>query len=195
MPLKKINLLEVFLLIVILFCIVLIILQNFVMTGKVSEYSMPSNVSIAKAISISFSNNLSDGIVFGTIANLPAINQNASHNYDNGANGTSMYINISMDGNTNVDFCIKASNSLTDLAADVLAIGNETYANSTSTNVSLPSLALETPFSLSYAKAGNNLSKGTANYYRFWLDVPVAQPPGDYENIISFKGIEAGISC
>jgi len=195
MPSKKINFLEIFLFIIILICVFLIILQNFVMTGKVSDYSMPSNVSISKAISISFSNNLSEGIIFGTIASLPATNQNASHNYDGASNGTSMYINVSLDGNTNVDFCIKANAPLTSLGGDTLNVGNETYSNSTTTSISLPSLATKNSLNLSYVKSGNNITTGGINYYRFWLDVPVAQYPGDYNNTISFKGIQTGISC
>ena len=192
---KKIGFLEIFLLLIILICIFLIILQNFVITGKASEYSTPSNVSIAKALSISFSNNLSEGIIFGTIASLPAINQNATHNYDGGSNWTSLYIQVSPDGNTNVDFCTRANTPLTNPAADIIGVGNETYSNSTMTNSSLPALSSETSLTLSYVKSGANVSTGGANYYRFWLDVPIAQPSGDYNNTVSFKGVQIGSIC
>jgi hypothetical protein len=192
---KKIDLLEIFLLIIILICVTLIILQNFVITGKASEYSTPSNVSISKSLSISFSSNLYEGIIFGTIASLPAVNQNATHNYDGISNGTSLYIDVSSDGNTNVDFCTKADSALTNLAADTIGLGNETYANATSTSISLPALANETPLNLNYTKSGFNISTGGTNYYRFWLDVPIAQPSGDYNNTISFKGVQTGAIC
>lgn len=192
---KKIDWLEIFLLLIILICVFLIIFQNFVITGKVAEYSTPSNVSINKYLSISFSQNLSEGIIFGNIYSLPAINQNASHNYDGGSNVSSMYINVSSDGNTNVDFCILANAPLTNPALDVIGLGNETYSNSSSSSLALPALSNETSLTLSYIKSGNNISTGGANYYRFWLDVPIGQPSGDYNNTISFKGIQAQGSC
>jgi|GEM_PF-4727300 len=192
---KKIDWLEIFLLIIVLLCIFLIIFQNFVITGKVAEYSTPSNVSINKYLSISFSSNLSEGIIFGDIYSLPAINQNASHNYDGAFNVSSMYINVSSDGNTNVDFCILANAALTNPALDTIGLGNETYANSSFSSSSAPSLLNEIPLTLSYVKSGHNISGGGSNNYRFWLDVPIAQPSGDYNNTISFKGIQTGAVC
>ena len=180
----------------IIFSLSFVFVQNFGdMTGYATEATTVSNVTITKYLAISFSTNLSDGIVFGDIAALPATNVNATHNYDNGSSGTSMFINVSTDGNTAVDFCLKSNAALTNAALDTIGLGNETYANHSTTNSSVPDVANEVAFTGSYVKAGENVAVGTVNYYRFWLDVPVAQPSGDYNNTVSFKGVSTTLSC
>jgi len=187
------NLILVF---VIFSCLILLIFQNsYVISGKVTELFVSSNVSVANSFAISFSENLSEGIIFGNVSTLPAVNINASHNYDGISSATTLFINVSKDGNTAVDFCIKANANLTSIVEDVIELGNETYSNSTSTNISNPDLINEVALTTSYFKSGDAISIGNSNYYRFWLDVPASQPSGDYNNTLSFKGVQTSLAC
>ncbi|MBT4376998.1 hypothetical protein HOD29_06500 [archaeon] len=195
MPSRKINIYEWVLIGVVILCIFLIVLQSLVLTGYATEMDTPSNVTISKYLAISFSENLTEGILFGDISSLPATNTNATHNYDGVGSATTFYVNVSEDGNTNVDFCLKANAALTNIALDTIGVGNESYANSTITNSSIPLVGNEVSFTTSYVKSGENVAIAGTNYYRFWLDVPVAQPSGNYNNTISFKGIQTGASC
>ena len=193
---KKINFYNLVLVFVILICLVLLVLQSSgVISGNAIEFPISSNVSINKYLAISFSTNLSEGILFGDVAVLPASKINASHNYDGVNNSTSIYITVSDDGNTAVDFCTKADRPLTSAASDEIGLGNETYSNSSSSNLSIPDLAGNVSLTLNYTKSGNDVALGEINYYRFWLDVPAAQPSGDYNNSVSFKGVQTGVGC
>jgi len=193
---KKINFYNFVLVFVIIFCLILLILQNAgVISGNIIEFPVSSNVSINKYLAVSFSANLSDGILFGDVVVLPAIKINASHNYDGGDNFTSIYITVSEDGNTAVDFCTRADDALRSIANDTIELGNETYANSSLSNLTIPDLANNLSLTTSYVKTGNAVGVGGINYYRFWLDVPAAQPSGNYNNSISFKGVQTGVSC
>jgi hypothetical protein len=191
----KISSYNLFLGFLIFVCLILFLINNLSISGLVSESSTPSNVTVQKSLAIDFSTNLSDGILFGTIHVLPATNINASHNYDNIDNGSSFYAIVSEDSNVNVDFCIRANGNLTSSDLDVLGLGNETYSFYNSTNMTHPDLDLETPLTTSYVKSGEDIEIGENNYYRFWLDIPGAQPSGDYTNLVYFKGIQTGSSC
>ena len=106
-----------------------------------------------------------------------------------------MWINVSADSNTNVDFCIKAD-ALNTSTGDEIGLGNETYsANTSDTNLTLPGLGAETSLTTSYVESSTNVSTGGEDYFRFWLDVPVATASGTYNNTVSFKGVEAGTDC
>jgi hypothetical protein len=165
-------------------------------TGYATSASTVSNVTIAKYLSISVSQNLSSGILFGTVNSLPAIDQNASHNYDGASYGTSMYVNLSSDSNTKVDFCVGANSDLTDsINANRLGVGNETYSNATTTDTITPLLINQYPLNTSYVKAGANVSQGESIYYRFWLDIPSGTSSGTYNNSINFKGVEVATAC
>jgi hypothetical protein len=191
----KISSYNLFLGFLIFVCLILFLINNLSISGLVSESSTPSNVTVQKSLAIDFSTNLSDGILFGTVNVLPATNINASHNYDNIDNGSSFYAIVSEDSNVNVDFCIKANGNLTSSDLDVLGLGNETYSFYNSTNSTHPDLDLETSLTTSYVKSGEDIKIGENNYYRFWLDIPGAQPSGDYTNLVYFKGIQTGSSC
>ncbi len=188
---------------IILSLIFIISLSLFIFSsGKVTGYattaSTTSNVSIAKFLSIDMSANLSDGIAFPDVSALPVTDINATENNNAVGSNSTMFLNVSLDSNVAVDFCILANAGLTTSAADLLGIGNETYLNVTGINAStsLPgppgSSALLTA---SYVRASGPTGKGNSTYYRFWLDVPVATPSGVYNNTISFKGIETATSC
>lgn len=171
-------------------------IQEIRITGYGIEESTVSNVTIEKYLSIDLSSNLSEGILFGGI-NPDSPDNNASHNYDGPGSNSSMYVNVSADSNTAVDFCIKSNDDLTTSGSEIIGIGNETYAdNVTTTNATSPFLENEVLLNKTdYIEAGTNISEGSQSYFRFWLDVPAGQASGDYNNTISFKGIETGTSC
>ena len=186
---------EVFLFIIILICFILFV-GNFFATGNVTSGNTPSNVSVSKYLAISFGTNLSQGIQFGTVSFLPATNINATHNYDGNSTGTTYTIDVSTDSNSHVDFCIKANAGLTSAALDVIGLGNETYAALNLTNSTHPLLSNETPMTTSYVKSyAESIAPGNSSYWRFWLDIPSAQPSGDYNNSVSFEGVTSGGIC
>ena len=183
-----------------LFSIIMIMNQKIKTTGYATETSTTSNVTISTYFAIELSANLSNGIEFGTVSTLPATNQNATDNH-NGANttqngtGASMWVNVSTDSNSALDFCVKADAALQTSGGASIGVGNESYHNSTQTNVSLPDYNNEVAYTTSYVKAGFNTSIGGRNFYRFWLDVPAATTAGNYNNTVSFKGVATGGSC
>lgn len=181
---------------ILVFSIVMITVENFnSITGYATTQATKSNVSISKYLSISVSNNLTTAIDFGTVAVLPQTDINASHNNDSSGGGTTYWINTSTDGNTNVDFCIGANDNMTS-GADILRLGNETYANATSTATNVPSPVNQLALSnVAYVKSGENVTKGNANYYRFWLDIPATQASGDYNNTVYFKAVATAVAC
>jgi hypothetical protein len=191
---REIDTYSIILIAIVFLCIILIFFQNLNFTGRVVEFTTSSDVSIQEYLSISISQELANGIIFGTIVSLPSDDVNATGNYDIN-NETEYYINISEDSNTNVDLCIKALTALENLGGDVIGITNQTYSNSTINDVSNPEPSSKVALSLSYIRSGENLTIGSENYYRFWLDVPASTPPGSYENSIRFKGTSTGIGC
>ena len=181
--------------VIIFLCLMFITFENVGgLHAKVAFTDVSSNVSIAKAFSIEFSTGLSEGILFGDINFLPATNVNASHNYDALDNSSNLFINVSNDGNTAVDFCIRGNAGLTNDALDVIGLGNETYSYYNMSNSTHP-LTTEISLSQIYVKSGEDIPLGGINYWRFWLDILAGQPSGDYNNTIFFKGIETGMSC
>jgi hypothetical protein len=184
-----------------LLSIILIFSQGMKTTGYATTSTTYSNVTISTYYAIDMSTNLSAGIYFGNITSLPAVDQNATHNFD-GVNttvsgfGPSYWMNVSSDTNGKVDFCIEANADLKSSGGDTIVLGNESYSNSTSTNYTIPYWASSaTAFTTSYVRAGSNISAGGNNYYRFWLDVPSATPSGNFNNSILFKAVSSGGSC
>jgi hypothetical protein len=181
------------------FSITMIVIQNMQktqITGYATEGSTVSNVTISYYYSIGMHPNLQEGIMFGTINTLPAANVNATHNYDGALDGTTFIINVSSDSNTDVDFCIKANNNLYDSAGgNTLGITNETYSNSTSSDLDNPALSDETGLTTAYTKTISNVSSGGLVFYRFWLDVPLGTPSGTYNNTVHFKAVVINQVC
>lgn len=172
----------------------LLFLQNVnAITGHVTEGSTYSNVSIQKYLAISFSDNLSQGIDFGDVEVLPTENQSAIANGN--SSGTEYYIIVSPDSNTPVDFCVMSNGDLSNGVGDVIALGNESYAVDSTTDALVPALADEVPFTSTYVKSISAIAAGSNAYYRFWLDIPAAQPSGDYDNTVAFKGVTNGQNC
>lgn len=173
----------------------LLVVDNLRATGQVTEGTTLSNVTIAKYLSIAFSPNLAGGIDFGDVAALPATDVNGSHNYDGGSSATTYSILVSADGNTAVDFCISGSGDLTTSGADILALGNESYAATSTSDSVTPALGSEVSLTTGYVKGVTTIATDSSAYWRFWLDIPAAQATGSYNNTISFKGVSAGGSC
>ena len=136
---------------------------------------------------------------FVSFSSLPAIYQNATWDYYyNGTRNVTRYcVNISTDSNTAVDMCLGASDHLKTAANDQILIGNETYTNSSGAtdqhypNASYMSRSLSTTSSLS----ASNIPIGGLAYYRFYLNVSVAQAVGEYNNTITFQGKNSGTAC
>ena len=173
----------------------LLIIENSRVTGNMIEGTTWSNVTIAKYLSIAFSSSLASGIDFGNVQSLPLVNVNGSHNYDGSGNATNYYIEVSPDSNTAVDFCVVASGDLQTSALDTLGLSNESYAASSTSDSATPALASEVTLTTGYVKAISSVATNSSAYWRFWLDVPAAQPTGSYNNTVSFKGISTGGSC
>jgi len=194
---KKNNSFNTLLAFVVVASFFLFFFQSFSITGNATEGSTISNVSIAKYLAITFGDNLSEGIQFGTVNTLPATNINATHNNDSTSisGGTTYTIEVHDDSNTNVDFCIRANAGLTSAGADVIGLGNETYNAFSTTNATYPLLSGETSLTTGYVKAVSNIDVGSMAYWRFWLDIPAAQPSGDYNNSVLFEGVTTGIAC
>jgi len=196
---KRVNWFTIVLILIILVALILLFFQNVnAITGHATQQNTTSNVTIQYYLSLSLCSNLSSGIWFGEVASLPATDLNGSHNYDGNyptVNGSTYCVNISTDGNSPVDLCIKSDGDLTSVAADKIGLANETYSNYTSTNSTHPLLGSQTSLSTSYSKSGVNIPVGNVNYYRFWLDIPAAQPSGTYNNTVQFKGVTVAGAC
>jgi len=193
---KKSNWYNLILIAIIVGSLVMLFLANVnAITGNVTEGSTSSEVTIQSFLAMQMSSNLSAGIVFENVNVLPAVNVNASKNYNGTSNSSLYYINVSTDSNSAVDFCLRADGGMFNAGLDEIVLGNETYStNVTTSNSTIPALT-ETAMTTSYFKNANNIAIGSANYYRFWLDVPAGQPTGTYDNIVSFKGVVTGNSC
>lgn len=164
-----------------------------VLTGKATT-TTPSEVIVNKFISMGFSSDLTDGIIFEEINFLPANNINASSNY-NSMNQTEYFVVVSVDTNSEMDLCIKADSDLTNPGLDIIGIGNESYSSSINSTIDLPSIVNETSLSFVYTTVGESIPTGGRSNLRFWLDVPAGQAPGTYNNSIFFKGITSGDGC
>ncbi|GBE19438.1 MAG TPA: hypothetical protein ENG87_05365 [Candidatus Pacearchaeota archaeon] len=188
---------NLFLVAVIVVCVGLLLIQNIdTITGKATSATATSNVTIEYYFSISLSGNLSNGIEFGSINATNLVNINATDNNISGSapNQTGFWINVSSDSSTAVDFCVKADSALIS-GANSIHEANESYVNSTTSTGLIPDVTLETSFTTSNIKSGKNIAIGGVNYYRFWLDIPLAQAAGTYNNTVSFTGKNTGAAC
>jgi hypothetical protein len=138
------------------------------------------------AIAILLSSNLSQYVKWN-IVTLPIDDLDAEGNNLNAS--TSYYINISAT-NTLVDVYVKADGDLNTAADDVLGLGNETYAVSTSDSTveGAPRVAMTTNYSL----IGSGLGDISVIYIKFYLDAPSSQAAGEYINQLSFKAVRNG---
>ncbi len=202
---QKDNILVVIFGAVFVFALIMILSQGVRTTGHATSDTTISNVTIDVYFSFELSDNLSNGIQFGTVSTLPATNVNGTSNYDwlnttpnvgsgTSGYGTGYYMNVSSDSNTAVDFCLSAHNLNTSAGVDLL-VGNESYFNHSSTNLSDPLVGSEIAFTGSYVRAGRNVAIGGIDYYRFWLDVPAGVGAGVYNNTVFIKAVGTGGAC
>lgn len=169
-------------------------------TGAVTADQTESRVTIYAFFSIALSDNLSAGIEFGNITSLPAVDINATHNYNESfptTNGTLYFVSVSPDSNSDVDFCIRADDDLKNPGSDAIGLGNYTYNWTTTGNLSnqtLPPGPLNSAaFTTSYVDSEQDVGPGNSTFYRFWLDIPSNQEVGTYNNTILFLGKTTGV--
>ncbi|MFC2143312.1 hypothetical protein ACFLQN_02845 [Candidatus Aenigmatarchaeota archaeon] len=171
-------------------------------TGKATAANTTSQIIISGYFAIELSPNLtSDGIDFGNLTSLPVTNENASLNYEwfgedasQDQNWSGYYMNVSNDSNVNVDGCLKANESLKS-GANTIGLGNYTFSNHTSNNITHPTIENNTALSTTHVAAISNLVPGDILYYRFWLDVAGSTEPGTYNNQVEFKAVQNGNGC
>ncbi len=166
-------------------------------TGYATEESATSQVVVQKYFSIAKSSNLSF-INFGGI-DVYINDINATGNYVNTTNASLYYITVSSDSNTKVDFCIRGT-AMNTTNGDVIGLGNYTWTRSNLSNMSNyndpPSALLSNLLTLNYTASQTNVGIGNNTFFRFFLDIPLGQTPGTYENTLFFKGVSsAGAGC
>jgi hypothetical protein len=169
---------------------IIMLVSGIFSTGYATSASTSSNVTISTYYSISASPNLSAGILFGSVTSTAATDLNATGNYG-GSSLTQYNVTVSADSNTNVSFNISANAALTSSGGDVIALGNQSYANHTTNSALLPDVASQVALTTGQVNSGNNIGVGNADYYRFWLDIPAGQATGSYNNTITFTGYPA----
>jgi len=160
-------------------------------TGAQTAQSTQSRVELTAFYAIALSNNLSNGIDFGSIDTIPSSDLDALANYNTSNNKTLYAVSVSQDSNTDVDFCIKATN-MTNGGGVILPLTGYTWQDPTVPNTN----NLTDPFgpggSISMTEAfvasEANVTPGNSTYYRFWLDIPGSQEVGIYNNTVFFKG-------
>ena len=188
--------LSVILFVLMIFFLSLAAINNSNIHGNAVILDVSSNVSITKSLAVSFSSDLADGIHFGNVNFLPATNVNASENYNGSLNATLYFVEVSSDGNTPVDLCLRAGSDLVSTGADRLGYNNESYSSFVGiSNETSPDVSFENPMSLVSTLVESSVPLGERIYLRFWLDVPSGQASGSYNNSIYFNGIGEGIGC
>ncbi|MEI6058922.1 MAG: hypothetical protein WCP89_04080 [archaeon] len=192
---KKESVLLVFFVLLFVVSISMLVLVNSQITGHATSIGTTSNVTLINSLSIDLSTNLAEGIMFGKLSSTGTYNNNATHNYDGVSNVSTMFVNVSADSSVNVDLCLNANQSLISEGGDIIDIGNETWANSSINTLEDPALGERRAFTLSGVKTGVDVAKGSSNYYRFWLDIPLGQKAGTYSNNVTFEGVATGESC
>ncbi len=179
----------------------LFLMSSLEITGRQSYIqNVYSEAQIQKYASISMSGNLSAGIQFGLITELPATNINATKNYnstvdDSWHNETLYWIEVAQDSNTNVDLCVKSTDFNTS-GSDEIDLSNylwddDQYGN----NETDPRLSGAAAMSNGYVQRASDVDPSTNVSYRFWLSVPGGQAAGTYNSTVYFKAVETGIGC
>jgi len=146
-------------------------------------------------ISISISPSLSSGILFGTVS--PNTNDNNATNNTNGPGGGTAY-NITIDTSTtvNVDLYHDANGNMISGSSSI-GIGNVTHQANTTSNtgnnlIPSSSVALSTTYSIIGSNVCQNLGININCWIAYWLDVPSAQLPGDYNTTYEYCTVQTG---
>ena len=162
--------------------------------GALSESSTVSNATVAVSIGFTFSGNLTNGILFGSV-NPNTLNNNATGNYLADAGNTSYFIDMDVGNNANTDACVKVNAPLTS-GANTIGNGNYTYdANSTINGANMNNGAGSVAISNAYVLMNANLGIADNQYMQFYLDIPSGQQAGTYNNTVSFKIVQTGTGC
>jgi hypothetical protein len=159
----------------------------------VDSSQVTSEANITAYFAVAMSDNLSDGINFGT-ATAGTDNNNASDNYNNDSSGSSMFMAVSNDSNVPIDFCIKANDDLNS-TDNSLGLNNMSWATSTSTSSATPALGSAVGLTNGFVNADTNVAGGMDEFLRFWLSIPLSQPAGTYNNTVIFRAVQTGSSC
>lgn len=162
--------------------------------GAAVSQTTPSDATVGAYFAIASSDNLTQGITFESIVSLPATDVNATANYNN-SNQTGYFVTVSSDSNVNVDFCFKADSAFNTEGGDEIGLGNWTYSQNATNNLTIPNLNAAVEIRLNYSNGTTGVSPSNSNYYRFWLDIPAAQAAGTYNNTVTFKAVQTGNSC
>ncbi len=190
---KTLVFLELFLVVAVIGLVSNMVVQGITGFNTEDVETSTSQVVIQKYVSAAKSNALSDGINFGNLSTLPVTHQNATANYN--ATETNFNITVSSDSNVAMDFCIKANAGLeTTGGASIIGLPNYTWSGSATNdegNPAVPGVSLTT----SYVAADTNIAGGSAENFRFWLNVSATTPAGTYNNTLYFKGLPTGDSC
>ena len=180
-----------------LFVLVFFILGIIFINTLVRSESVGTKVIVEKSVSISLSNNLSSGIIFGNIEP-NANNNNATGNF-NSTDHTQFWVTIDSSTNTPIDICIKDNANLS-FGSYNIPNNNFKWNSTTINSQSLPIFnggptahALNTTYD-TVNKIASNVYNGTY-YLRFTLDVSVTQQAGIYNNTVYFKGVSTDIGC
>ncbi|HLC78200.1 MAG TPA: DUF2341 domain-containing protein, partial [Candidatus Nanoarchaeia archaeon] len=162
---------------------------------SISNITANWNVTIAEifSVAIDLSSSLGQQINW-TLASLPAVNQSAQGNNGTNPNITSFWVDVSVSYGT-ADLYMRANDNLSTLGGSILLLGNETYSyNYTNASVSEEN---KTPMTTNYSnhKIGSALASGnTVVYLRFFLNAPLGQTAGTYNNTLSFTAVQTGQS-
>lgn len=188
--------------------------QSNLITGQQTRAVAESRVNITAFLSIAPSDNLTLGIDFGDIEDLPVENINATENYNNtvshegslDGNGSAYYITVSQDTNVDVDFCTSATQLNITLSGEEIFAGDGTVGNYSWSTTNSTLLANATSFNdpsdasasnvfnlYNYQDADQDVGRGNNTYYRFFLDIPGGQTPGTYNNTVFFRAHTLGV--
>jgi hypothetical protein len=195
---RKLSTYHIVLILVIVLALGMIFIENAsAITGHATTGSTYSNVTIQQYLAIEMSEELYSGIDFGSVATLGQI-YNASENYNgtSPSNSTLYWINVSQDSNTAVDLCTYVNSGMTSIGGDIIGPGNESFsANTTVSNITDPSFLSHTNYTNSSQVGHLGVPVGNQSYWRFWLNAPLGQATGNYNNTVIFEGYNSGTGC
>lgn len=160
--------------------------------------STASNATISEYVAIGLSGNLSaSGITFGSV-NPNTNNNNATGNNNSLGQNSSYYITVSTDSNVaGVDFCIRDDYALNNSGNTPIPNVNYHWADkpNATANATDPRMP-GTDMLTGYQKTNTtNIAPGQTDYYRFYLNVPLAQAAATYSNTVYFEGVKNTNPC
>jgi hypothetical protein len=162
--------------------LVITLIFPFANPAPFQEQTSPSTATVNVFVEITLGG-FGGGIAFGSLD--PNTN-------DNQAPGT-FTVTAGAANNVNIDTCIKDNAALTKAGPPVYTIPNTGYTYEfTAGTPSLPGVAITTNY---FKTQHTNLAPSVVSNAGFWLDVPLGQSAGSYNNTVYIKGIETGQAC